>query len=124
MKLVASKNPLANHRLELAKMRPTGAYCLARMDPPRTKTDGGILIPDNINALEASFVGAKVGRDAPQFTYDKTAVVVALGPDAVDIEIGERFLITIPIIPITVANGDEEYPLGLFDSRDINCKVV
>lgn len=52
-----------------------------------------------------------------------TAVVIAIGPDVTNIEVGERILLPVPPVPVRVADAEEEHPLGLLDSRDIICKV-
>lgn len=37
-------DPTRNHRLRVAKLRPQEHYCVVRVDPPKTQTDGGLLL--------------------------------------------------------------------------------
>lgn len=118
-------NPVANHRLKLDSLEPQGHYCIVRIDPPKTKTAGGVILPGSNNGrgISAQFAGAAVGKGAPEFKYDFTAVILSIGPEVDNVEVGERVLLTVAAIPVTVVEGLEDHPLGLFDSRDIICKV-
>jgi hypothetical protein len=117
-----TKNPVANHRLTVKALEPQEHYCLVRLDQPRRETDSGLLLPKALSGPNG-MVSRDDGKKMPQFQYHHTAVIVKLGPDAENCSVGERILFTVNALSVTVADGEEEAPLALFDTRDIVCKV-
>jgi hypothetical protein len=109
-----------NQLLKTSALKVGGKMVLMRLDPVSDTTKGGLLLPDR--KLSGRFVTeAATAKERP--FPDSTAVVIQVGDKVQGVEVGERYLLTCPAVPIPVVDNKTEDPLAMLNYRDLHVRI-